>query len=70
MRGNGSVRKRALATVPQYQLTYMTCSDIPFPSSDVPWNFHNPENNTYVWDGEADLEAFLKTAQKVAFVWS
>lgn len=33
----------------------------------VPWNLHQPEKNTFVWDGLCDLEGFLKLADEMGF---
>jgi beta-galactosidase GanA len=32
--------------------------------SYVEWSTHEPEPNTWIWDGEADVIEFIKIAQK------
>lgn len=34
----------------------------------VPWNLHEPEPNKWVFEGIADIEAYLKLAQELGFL--
>lgn len=55
-------------TVPEYwqdrleKLVNMGCNTV---ETYIPWNFHEPNRNEFIWDKMHDVEKFIRLAQNL-----